>query len=195
MNKLPTTAIHYYNKNHPPFVNLSDFHEDDCINVLRKQNERFNKGMCKRSFPDWYMPERREVEKLIRNIFISKGGIAPRNNPHYFWWGDNDYKTYFADDELEKISIDLININKNYISFTWPDSLGFRKIDSTKIDIDLPCGIVFTYDEAIEYFENRELPNGGWLKITHREAILNYVEMQLWSDEPILKYIHGKDCE
>jgi hypothetical protein len=192
MNKLPTIAIHYYNKKLPPFVNLSDLQKEDCFKILIKLNERFTKGETRRSFPDWYMLERREVEKQIRNQFIRKGGIAPRNSPHYFWWGDNDYKTFLADEELEKLSIELTNINKKYISFTWPDSLGFRKLCKTNIDIDIPRGIVFTYKEAIEYFSEREFPNGGWLRITQKEAILNYVEMQLWSDEPILAYIENE---
>jgi hypothetical protein len=186
--KLPNFVTHYYDPTGKPFLNLSELSDTECAKVISKLNELYRRGLRKAFYDDWYMPTRRRIEREMREEFLKKGGVAPRRFPHYFWWGGDNYREQMCKPEFKKITLNLSQLPRESISFTYPDSIGSMVYTNDPKWSKHYHGKVFTYEEIHELFLEEEFPSGGFER-NAAYRVNKYVEVQLWCDDPIQEYI------
>ena len=97
---------HYYESDKEPFLNLSHLKRDRAIEVLeelRVLNPAYE--VLDVSLLPWFLTRRAELEKIARDLFISKGGKPKSNVPHYMTLGECDYlKGWFLSPSCIEIS-------------------------------------------------------------------------------------------
>lgn len=187
-NSLPKYANHYYDPDVGPFPCLSELSDFECNRAIHESNAKFTRGERKWYFDESYMPTRKRLEFKMREIFVNKGGRAPRSTPYYFWWGGDGYREMMGVDHFKKVSIKISALPPDVISFTYPDSFGSMAFAEDPVYAKHYHGKVFTYDEIHKLFEKEQFPYGGW-EGNDKFRVLKYVEIQLWSDEPVKEYL------
>ena len=90
---------HYFEKSKGPFLSLSALPINEAI-AIQDQLISDNKTFAAQR-TDKYLPRRRELEKIVHELFIKKGGKPEKNTPHYFavnecpwlatWYEQSDY--------------------------------------------------------------------------------------------------------
>ncbi|PCJ58193.1 MAG: hypothetical protein COA79_14330 [Planctomycetota bacterium] len=191
LNNFPEYLTHYYMEGDKPFRSITDLGDEDAKQILQKLNLRHDEGKTLGSFPDDYLDKRRVVEKELYEKFIKKGGVTTRRHPYYLWWDGKTIPEQFELKDYTSIKIKLSDFPKESLSFTYPDSMG--SINASKNpDLAKPYhGIVFTYDEILEFFKTNEFPTGGWEKFG-KVYFAKAIEVQLWTDKPIIDYLENK---
>jgi hypothetical protein len=136
------------------------------------------------------MQLRRLTEERLRELFVERGGGPDRAAPHYFVLGSSEWYRGLADD-MEEIRLPLSSLPPTVTSFTYPDSftaMGFGA------DFGIPYeprdyhGKVFLLDELDDVIGKHGLPSddpSGDYEGYEKRPFEKYVEVQLWSDDPI----------
>ncbi len=193
--KVPEFATHYYDARRRPFQNLSDLDERELDIVLRDLNQTSRADTAyKRSFGPKYMDMRRRTEARLRKLFESRGGVIERQSPHYFCLGDCRWFAGLYPD-TRAIRISLNDLPPLSTSVTYPDSF-------VSMSLSREFGIpqesrpyherVFLLSEIPAIADRWGLPDPS-LEIEydgyHKRPFEIFVEVQVWSDEPVSKYL------
>lgn len=170
---VPDYLTYYFRDNQKPFEVLTDL--DDNVAKALLRNDTLWRG------DGTYLTHRKNHEKVIRDLFIQKGGRPKRDYPIYAILGESPIGPHDLENEyIYKINIPLHEFTRNDISFTYPDSLYEVPLDDLgRLYLqrnDVP--IVYTIDElsnVIEKYHVYEYNN-------------HYMEAQIWNDEPVEQF-------
>lgn len=174
---------HYYDKSIGPFKNLSDIPIDQAKRVMQELKENKPKVQCAGRH-ETYMEDRLYYEELVRKLFVQKGGRVTRNAPHYMVVEDSPWlSTWYENSAFIKIPIEEFDLRT--ISFTYGDShptFSPRVKDNKEYRKKL-----YMYDEILDIIKKYGLPQ-DWNN-DGKFGPERYIEVQIWSDNPISKYI------
>ena len=170
--------FHYYEKERGPFQNLSDLPIKEAKRIL-DHIKLTNSVLAAQRF-EGYMEQRRELEALVRRLFLLKGGKPVREVPHYMVVEECDWiRTWYKDGA--SISIPLERFDTNTLSFTYGDM--FPTFSPKVTDGKEYRRKVYTYDEILLLIKRYGLPQ-HW-NPTGSLGPERYIEVQVWSDETI----------
>ena len=176
---------HYYEKASGPFLNLSDLPPDQAHAIL-DGIKRENATFAARRF-DGYMERRRELERLVRGLFIEKGGKPRREAPHYMVVGECPWlMTWYRDGDFVRIPVSELDMDA--VSFTYGDM--FPTFSPRVTDNREYRRRVYTYDGIVELIGRIGLPQ-QW-NPDGQLGPERYVEAHVWCDEPIARYIAAR---
>lgn len=192
--EVPEFVTHYYRANRRPFLSLSNVQEDELSNVLRVlQNER-RTGEHHRVFGQKYVAMRRIAETRLREQFVHQGGRPERSTPHYFILEESPWFRGLAAD-MQAIRLPIAALPSDQTSVTYGDSF-----ETTGVAADFGYGSadrrsyhdrVFRLDELPSLLGTLGLRTGDaeadYEGYEHRP--IDYIEVQLWSDEPVAGYL------
>lgn len=181
-------VTHYYRADRPPFQSLSDVDDSDVETVLASLADG-----SRRQFGPRYLALRRATEDRARELFVAGGGSPERRHPHYFVLGES---RWFAGlyDQPREIRIPLDQLPQASTSFTWVDSIAALGVGKA-LGIPQPsedwkqqvCSIdqldVDATEAVASSVEPTDYEGHQW------RLVDQYVEVQLWSDEPIRRYV------
>ncbi|WP_395725980.1 hypothetical protein [Nakamurella sp.] len=189
----PDFATHYHRADRAPFLNLSDLAPTQLTQVLAGLNSPDNAARSARRFGVRYIDLRRATEALARQLFVDRGGRPERTSPHYFVLGESDwFAGLYAD--AAHVRVPLAALPPDCTSWTWGDSISSLGL-GTAFGLPAPdpahCN-VFRIDELPAQVAIHGLPDRtdrtGYAG--HEHTLINdYVEIQLWSDLPIRRYL------
>jgi len=175
-------AFRYFDYLDDPFKNLLDLGYEQ-IDSYEKYIREHKLG-CSSTYDINYFLSRIETERRLYSIFSEKGGKPVRKRPHYMILGRCDEWFLEKKQFSQVIAIPLSQFNTDTLSFTYGDSYPtFNNL--WKIEQEYR-NQVYTYHEIIEI-----IARYGWPQVWNRNEkfdIENYIEVQVWSDEPIDKY-------
>jgi len=166
---------HYYEEDRGPLLNLSFLNLEQSNKILKQIKNNVSSLFAAHRF-DGYMERRLELEKIIRDKFIKKGGIPETQAPHYFIVSECDWlNTWYIKPKYLKIKITDLNINT--ISFTYGDM--FPTFSERIADGKEYRKQVYSFQEIIEIINKYGLPqewnpNGEY-------GPERYIEGQVWS--------------
>ena len=143
------------------------------------------------------MELRRKTEERLKGLFVLAGGKPERDVPHYFVLGDSCWFKHICPN-TDEVKLLLADIPSESLSFTYPDS--FVAMEFVR-DYGLPCeprpyhGKVFRIEELEDIVaaygfpkddESREYGNYA------NEEFEKFIEVQIWSDEPVKEYLEAE---
>jgi hypothetical protein len=177
---IPGFLCHYYEATDGPFRNLSDLPLVDAEEILQRIRQTDSSRFASRRPAD-YMVVRRQLEELVRQQFIAKGGRPRRNHPHYLILGACPWVLDWYPDGRE-LRIPLAVFGAEIISFTYGDTFPAMRYPDGK-----PYrGQVYTLAELPVLIETFGLPQ-DW-NATGEHGPDRYIEAQVWADEPLRPY-------
>lgn len=147
---IPDLLVHYYLPDKKPFQNLSDIDGEEKKKVVEELNQRSEKGLMKRAFPDWYFKQRKEAEENLLQEVKRLGGTPERNSPHYFCLGESIGMQYIY--------------NHNYKTLVLP----INQIESP---------IYFSIGDTLWTFSKSYKPNQDWNNKWYQGKLYNYEEV------------------
>lgn len=174
---------HYYDKKVGAFRNLSDVSIEEAKSVLEKISKaKPHSQAALRN--DKYVENRRNCENILRTEFAKRGGLMTRQAPHYMVVEHSPWlSTWYEDCAFVKIPVEEFDIRT--LSFTYGDSM---PTFSDKFDHDKEYRHkLYTYDEILKIIDKYGLPQ-DW-NDDGKYGPERYVEVHVWSDETIRKYI------
>ena len=177
---IPDFLTHYYLPDKKPFLTLSDLEGDKLNEVLTELRLKAQKGESLRGFASWYVDERKKTEVFLRNEFIKKGGKPQRKFPIYFVLGKSEVQKGLSSGTKELI-IDLKTVPKEFLSFTYPDSMATMVLMNDDEFRKPYHGKIFTFSEIIEVVREHGFPKDEGAK-TSKFIYPNYIEAQVWCD-------------
>jgi len=172
---------HYFEKSKGPLLSLSALSAEQADMIQQKivaDNKTF---AAQRN--DRYLPRRRELEKIVRELFIAKGGKPEKESPHYFVIGECPWLTTWYE-QADYIKIPVNEFDLQTVSFTYGDT--FPTFSPHVTDGLEYRNTVYTYDEILKIIDKYGMPQDNWDKPVFAQPC--YVEAQVWSDEPALRY-------
>jgi hypothetical protein len=195
-SELPGFVTHYHLAGRRPFLSLSELDDVQLAAVLADLRALRQAGQQHRPFGPRYMELRRRTEVRLRELFVAAGGRPERPVPHYFVLGDSSWYQGLAE-SMECVRLPLSSLSPGQTSITYPDSFtavgpGIRPGIGQK---PRPYhGRVFLLEELPGLVEQFGIPephwNGQYQTWTTWPAEA-YIEVQLWTDEPIETYLPG----
>lgn len=173
---------HYFERKVGPFVSLSDLSIEEAQQIqnrLKIENKCFAAQRNER-----YLARRQYLEQLVRTMFIEKGGKPIRNTPHYMVMGKCPWlATWFEDSDYIKIPISEFDMQT--LSFTYGDTF---PTFSPHVTDDLEYRRkVYTCSQILNIIEKYGIPQETWNEPVYAQPC--YVEVQVWNDDPINRYI------
>jgi hypothetical protein len=179
---------HYYEQGTKPFRNLSDIPIDEAKNVLDHIKEAKPNVQSAKRHPT-YMEDRHYYEEILRTEFAKKGGIISRKSPHYMVVEHSPWlSSWFDNCVFIKIPIEEFDLKT--ISFTYGDSHPVFSPRINQMDGKEYRKQLYTYSEILKIIEKYGLPQ-NW-NVDGKYGPERYIEVHIWSDETIGKYINGK---
>lgn len=176
---------HYYEQETGPFLNLSDLPINEAQKILSNIKQINETYIAQRS--DVYMQRRIELETMARELFILKGGKPVRNVPHYMVIEECEWlQSWYRQGTFIKIPVS--EFDTNTLSFSYGDM--FPTFSLNVKDGKEYRKQIYTYNEIIKVIEKYGLPQ-TWNK-DGKFGPERYIEVQVWSDEPISKYYSRK---
>ena len=173
---------HYFEKSNKPFLSLSALPLEEAAEIQNRLVSE-NKTFAAQRY-DGYLPRRRELEKIVRSLFIEKGGKPKKETPHYFVIGECPWlATWYEQSDYIKIPVSEFDLQT--VSFTYGDT--FPTFSPNVSDGMEYRNTVYTYEEILMIIEKYGMPQDKWSKPVFAQPC--YVEAQVWSDEPVLRYI------
>ena len=141
------------------------------------------------------MALRRLTEARLRALFIEAGGTPERVAPHYFVLGDSPWYQHLAT-RTQQVQLPLSALPPDKTSITFPDSFTAMELGTEFGLVQQPKpyhGRLFLLDELPALVEQFGIPSPAW-NDEHEKSWTSwpqeaYVEVQLWSDEPVLSYL------
>lgn len=179
---------HYFEKSKGPLLSLSALTQDEANTIQNKlisDNKTFAAQRNER-----YLPRRKELERLVYKLFIEKGGKPEKETPHYFVIGECPWlATWYEQADYIKIPIKEFDIRT--VSFTYGDA--FPTFSPNVTDGMEYRNTVYTYEEILRIIDKYGMPQDKWDKSVFAQPC--YVEAQVWSDEPTLRYRKAWEAE
>jgi hypothetical protein len=140
------------------------------------------------------MELRQRTEARLRRLFMAAGGRPERSSPHYFVLGSSRWFEGLATN-TQQVVLELARMPAAVTSCTYPDSftaMGFGP------DYGLPSGPQPYHDRVFSladlpaliarYGLPDDVPDQDYEGYQQR-PFEKYVEVQLWSDEPVLEFL------
>ena len=172
---------HYFEKSKHPLLSLTALPIEEAVAIQNKLVSEQKVFAAQRN--EKYLPRRHELEKLVRGMFIEKGGKPEKETPHYFVIGECPWlATWYEQADYIKISINEFDMKT--VSFTYGDTFPTFSPNVTN-DMEYRR-TVYTYDEILKIIEKYGMPQEKWDKPIFAQP--SYIEAQVWSDEPVLRY-------
>jgi hypothetical protein len=187
-------VTHYYLAGQRPFMSLSELGETELAAVLADLGALRRAGKQHRPFGPRYMDLRRRTEARLRDLFTAAGGQPQRPAPHYFVLGDSPWYEGLGQN-MQRVQLPLSALPASQTSITYPDSFT-AMAQRTSFGLShhaRPChGRVFLLSELPGLVERFGIPDPHW--DGHYESWTTwpaeaYIEVQLWSDDPIRGFI------
>ncbi len=194
--QLPDVITHYHARVDQPFQNLCDLDPSELAQTLDKLKRRkANNTDYKRVFGDLYMDFRSKTDIKLRALFEVRGGKPERQSPHYFVLGECDWFSGLYPDPAA-VTLDWRSLPREQTSFTYPDSFISMRLGP---EYGLPPEPLKPYherafflDELADVVARHGLPDGtadeeyqGY----HKRKFEKYIEVQVWTDWPVAKYL------
>jgi hypothetical protein len=174
---LPEVLSHYYARERGPFRSLSDLPHADAESVLDGIRQRGD-GFASQRKPD-YLAIRRELEALVRQRFVDKGGRPVRATPRYMILGQCDWvREWYRDGAA--LSVPLARFAAHSVSFTYGDSFPAMRHDDGKPHRKQ----VFTLAELPALIAQFGLPQDR-----PPDGPDRYIEAQVWDDGPLSEWL------
>jgi hypothetical protein len=188
----PETAVHYFRPGRP-FKNLSDLELDELIVVYKQLEAESARGEHRRVFGRRYMELRRRTEAKLRSCFVAAGGRPERLAPHYFVFGGSSWFKGLADD-MEEIAIAIAELPTEATSITYGDSFAAMALGP---EYGLPYEPKPYHHRAFRIEDLDELVATYGMPSAEPDSyegyatrpFEHYIEIQLWSDEPVERYL------
>lgn len=191
---IPDFVTHYYLPDRTPFRSLSELEEPLLTELMRELIAQRHQGRHHRLFGRTYMDMRRIVEARLYRKFVEAGGRPERASPHYFVLGESAWFGGLAPG-MREVRLSLDALPDGQTSITYPDSFAAMEVAP---EFGLPHeprpyhGLIFRLDQLTELVDTyglpRSEPDENYTGYELRTAE-KYVEVQLWSDEPIRAYV------
>ena len=188
--EIPGFVTHYHLADRSPFLNLSDLEEVELERV-RSGLQGLREHGHKRPFGRKYIEFRRLTEGRLRDLFAAAGGMPERNAPHYFVLGRCEWFRKLAPG-TEEVVLSLDELPSAATSFTYSDSfeaMGFGE------RFGLPRGEAQPHHDRVYRMEDLEsvigefgMPGVEYDKFWD-EHVERFVEVQLWSDGPVSRFL------
>lgn len=172
---------HYYEKRKGPFINLSELSDEEAKRI--QDDLRDEKKVFAGQRNEEYLARRKYLEQLVRDMFIKKGGRPERKTPYYMVIGECPWLATWYE-EGTYIRIPVTDFDINTLSFTYGDTFPTFS-DRVTDDYEFRRN-VYTYDEILKIIDKYGLPQNDWKDPVFAQPA--YVEVQVWSDDPISKY-------
>lgn len=137
-----------------------------------------------RNYDRNYIRRRIETERKLYTLFKSKGGSPRRKHPYYLTLGNCD-RWFFGEKHcFGSLVFDLDEFDPDTVSFTYGDSIPtfMDEFDDGKAYRKQ----VYTLSEIRELIRTYGYPQ-EWNPLAQRGPE-NYIEVQVWSDHPIMEY-------
>jgi hypothetical protein len=188
--EIPGFVTHYHLADRRPFLNLSDLEREELERV-RSGLHALREHGHKRPFGRRYIEFRRLTEGRLRELFAAAGGVRERNAPHYFVLGRCESFKKLAPG-TEEVVLSLDELPAAVTSFTYCDSfeaMGFGE------RFGLPRGEVQPYHDRVYRMEELESVIGEFgmpgveFDTLWQEQVERFVEVQLWSDGPVSRFL------
>jgi hypothetical protein len=186
---IPDFLTHYYLPGRSPFLSISYLEGAELEKVIEELREMCERGEFRRGYADWYIEERKVTEEFLRSEFQKKGGVTELVYPHYFVLGSSNMQKNMAPGTKE-IRINLHEIPKEYLSFTYPDSVASRVLCKDETCRKPFHGQVFTLDEIVEIVNEYGFPEDK-VEVVDGIRFPLFIEAQLWSGEPIKRFLEA----
>jgi hypothetical protein len=191
---MPEVVTHYYLAGRQPFLSLAELEDSELDAVLADLSLLRDAGRQHRPFGPRYMHLRRLTEARLRELFIAAGGQPERFAPHYFVLGESAWYRGLAEN-MAQAQLPMSALPPTQTSITYPDSftaMGFGAQFGIGREPRPYHGRVFLLGELPALVEQFGIPDPGW--DGDYQAWANwpaeaYIEVQLWSDEPIADYL------
>jgi hypothetical protein len=187
-------VTHYHLAGRRPFLTLSELGDAELAAVLADLRSLRKAGKQHRPFGPRYMDLRRGTEARLRELFVAAGGKPERPAPRYFVLGDSPWYEGLAE-KMDHVQLPLSVLPPGQTSLTYPDSIaamGFGARFGLSQQTRPYHGRVFLLDDLPGLIEQFGVPapscDGGYRSWTTWPAEA-YIEVQLWSDEPICAYL------
>lgn len=186
-----THLYHYYEKGQLPLRSVSALPFDEAENVLNKLRKR-NENLV---HPDikWFLQWRYNMDKTIRDKFISIGGKPVRTAPVFCTLGENKgVSTWFENAACIKIPVSELDFDS--VSFTYGDTMA---VFNPKLYTGEEWwGKVYRYDGILKLVDKYGYPEdpeydgikGIYPKDKPLGHYLKYIEAHIWSDALLDKY-------
>lgn len=174
---------HYYDSQIGSFRNISDLPIDEAkalLNDIRKNRPNCQCAKRQKS----YVEDRIFYENILRNKFLKKGGRLDRQIPHYMVLEHSPWlETWYENSSFIRIPLEEFDIST--LSFTYGDS---HPTFSDKVNDGKEYRKkLYTYKEILQVIQKYGLPqewnNDG------KYGPERYIEVHVWSDETIKKYM------
>ncbi len=188
--EIPGFVTHYHLADRRPFLNLSDLGGPELERV-RGELQALRGHGHKRPFGRKYVEFRKLTEGRLRDLFAKAGGKPARQAPHYFVLGRCEWFRRLAPGTQEVV-LSLDELPSSVTSFTYSDSfeaMGFGE------RFGLPRSEVQPYHDRVYRMEDLEsvireygMPGAEDDKFWNEE-VERYVEVQLWSDGPVSRFL------
>ena len=186
--------IHAYRRGTDPFRSLSALSDTEAIHTMK---DLFIEGSVfweRFEDPAQYLQSRRQVEQWLRREFMAKGGRPQAAYPIYMIFGRSKWIQTMLDAATlattVEIQVPLSIFRECDVSFTYPDSMISFMLDHQRNpEYYLPeyHGKVFTLCEIRSIVEANGLPGDKW-GANLPSHLANYIEAQIWDDEPLSEY-------
>ena len=172
---------HYFEKSKKPFLSLSALALEEAAEIQNRLISENKTFAAQRN--EGYLSRRRELEKIVRSLFIEKGGKPEKETPHYFVIGECPWlATWYEQSDYVKIPVSEFDLQT--VSFTYGDT--FPTFSPNVSDGMEYRNTVYTYEQILLIIEKYGMPQDKWDKPVFAQPC--YVEAQVWSDEPVLRY-------
>ena len=193
---IPDFITHYHLPDRRPFLNLSELDDESLAETIAELRIVGTAGRSERRFGPRYMSLRKRTEELLHHRFVQAGGRPQRRAPHYFVLGESAwFRGLYQDAAAVRLRLD--DIPTEQISFTLPDSvaaMGLLPEYGIEVTPRPYHGTVFRIEELTDVAERYGLP-GGARPASYQgyefEDVEHFLEVQVWSDEPLEPYLHG----
>jgi hypothetical protein len=176
-------------------MSLSDLGDVELAAVLADLGALRRAGNQHRPFGPRYMELRRHTEARLRELFVAAGGRPERGWPHYFVLGDSPWYAGLAEN-MQCIQLPLSMLPPEQTTITYPDSftaMGRGTEPGSGEPSGPGHGRVFLLGELPGLVERVGIPDpSGWSGCYQSWTTWPahaYIEVQLWSDEPIRAYL------
>jgi len=193
---LPEVVTHYYLAGRQPFLSLSELPDAELGAVLADLRTLRDTGRQHRPFGPRYMNLRHRTEARLRELFIAAGGQPDRTAPHYFVLGESSwYRGLAANMALAQLPLSALPPTQT--SITCPDSftaMGLVAQFGIGRETRPYHGRVFLLGELADLVDEFGIPDPAWDGNYQEWATWPaepYIEVQLWSDQPIADYLRS----
>ncbi len=182
---------HYFERSKGPFLTVSELAFEEALNVLT-EIQKANPNLVNPR-KEWFIKRRYEMEALVREKFIIKGGKPLRKAPFYMTLGEDPYMNTWYN-EPESIKIHISEFDLSTVSFTYGDMF---PVFNPELDDGMEYrGNVYFFDEIVGLIEKYGYPekinysfrDGIFPKDAPVNHYLKYVEAHVWSDDVPEKY-------